>query len=123
MVLPAPGDRRHYGNIITIADRGCFLLQVTHVLVIQINIYEGAKLALVGVKVAAKVGMARHQAGKRLANVACLHLHRGLLPGILAKRGGDVDFGHRLYMMPHPRLKIHHGSDFGLGVQRFWTEL
>ncbi len=110
MFLPAPGYRRHYGNIITIADRGRFLLQIAHVLVIQIDVYKSAQLALVGVKVAAKVRMARHQAGERLANVACLHLHRGLFSSVLPERGGDVDFGHRLYMMPHPRPKIQqHG--------------
>jgi len=84
VALTAPGDRRHYGNGITLFDGGGVFLQVTNVLIVEVNVNEGAKLAVVGIEVAAEIGMLVYEGGEGVGYRTSLHLDRRLLPGILA---------------------------------------
>ena len=79
----ASSDRRHYGNGITVFDRGGFFLQVADVFVIEVDIDESAQFAIVGVEMPTQVGMPRHETRKRIGDGIALHLYRGLLSGIL----------------------------------------
>src|SRR5882724_6497564 len=54
----------------------------------------------------AQVGMLGDQIGKGVANGASLDLNRRLLASVLAQGGGDLDLGHRLYMMPQDGQEI-----------------
>ena len=47
--------------------------------------------------------------GKGVANGASLDLNRRLLASVLAQGGGDLDLGHRLYMMPQDGQEIQPG--------------
>jgi acetate kinase len=46
------------------------------------------------------------QVGKSVSDSAGLDVYSGLFAGILAEGRGDLDPGHRLYMMPQERLEI-----------------
>ena len=54
----------------------------------------------------AQVRVLGNKIRKRVANSAGLDLNRRLLPSILAQGGGDLDLGHRLYMMPQEGYEI-----------------
>src|SRR5579884_3184099 len=49
--------RRHNRNIVPIGNGGCFLLKISHIFIVQIDIHEGAQLALVGIKMPAQIWM------------------------------------------------------------------
>jgi len=83
-LLPASGDRRHYRNTITIFDRGRFFLQVTHVIIIEVDIHKGAQFTVLGIEVPVQVGMFSGQTGQSLSDSASLNFHRRLLTGVLA---------------------------------------
>ena len=93
-VSPASSNRRHYRNSITVLNcRGLFL-QVADVFVIQVNVDERTEFAVVGVKMPAQVRVLGNQPGQGFRDGAGLDLDRGLLAGVLAQRGGYVDFCH-----------------------------
>src|SRR6202167_2240776 len=91
---PASGNRRHYRNSITVLDCSGFFLQVTNVLVIQVNIHKRTEFPIVGVKMPAQVRVLGNQSGQGFSNGSGLNLDRRLLSSVLAQRGGDVDFCH-----------------------------
>src|SRR5438270_7412441 len=90
----ASSNGRHYGNTIIILQRGRFLLQVADVFVVEVNVHKGAQLAVLGVEMAAQVGMPGNQAVEGLADIRGADVHRGLLVGVLAERSGDVNLCH-----------------------------
>src|ERR1041385_3417430 len=92
--LPASGDGRHYGNSITVLHRSGFLLQVTDVFVIHINVDEGAKFTVIGIQMAAQVRMLGDQVGQGISHCTRLYVHRRLLSGVLAQGRWDMDFWH-----------------------------
>jgi hypothetical protein len=103
---PASRDGRHNGNTITVFHRGGFLLEIANVLIVQVDVDEGAQLPVVGIKMTAQVGMLGDEIGKGGANGTSLNLNRRLLASILAQGSGDLDLGHRLYMMPQEGREI-----------------
>jgi hypothetical protein len=97
---PASGDRRHYRNSITVRDCGSVFLKIADVFIVEINIHKRPKFTLIRVKMTAQVRMLGDEVGKGIADGAGLDVNRRLLASVLAKGGGDLDLGHRLYMMP-----------------------
>src|ERR1700734_1144985 len=91
----ASGDRRHNRNVITFAHRSCFLLQVTDVFIVDIQVDESAQLAFVRVKMPPHIGMLRHQCIHGFSDRGRGNLHRGLFPNILAQRRRNVNLAHR----------------------------
>ena len=90
--VTAPGDRGHNRNIIILADRSRFFLQVTNVFVIQVNIYEGAQFAVIRVEVTAQVRMLDNKSVQRLTYRGRLYRYSILLICVLPKRSWDVYF-------------------------------
>jgi len=87
-------NRRHYRNVITVPNGGCFLLQVAHVFVIQVNIDESAQLAVFSVKMATEIGMIANKAAQSFSNGRTFHINRRLLAGILPQRRRNMDLRH-----------------------------
>src|ERR1700687_2003117 len=99
-MLSASRDGRHNGNTITVLHRRGFLLEIADVLVVKVDIDESAQLPVIRIKMTAQVGMLGDQVRKGAANGASRNFNRRLLASVLAQGGGDLDLGHRLYMMP-----------------------
>ncbi len=98
--LPASGDRRHNGNVITVLHRSGVFLQVADILVIEVNVDKSAQFAVVGIEMAAQFRMLGDQVRERIADGPAGHLDRSLFARILPQRGWNMDLGHRPYMMP-----------------------
>ena len=90
----ASRDRWDDGNAVTVLERGRFLLHVTDVFIVEVDIHKGTQLAVVSVKVPAKIGMLRHHRVQRLTHGSGLHFHRRLLAHVLPQRRWDMDFAH-----------------------------
>ncbi len=92
--LAASGDRRHDGDIITILHRRSIFLQVTDVFVVEIDVDESAQFAIIGIEMAAQIGMLGHQFGQRRTDRFGIEFDRGVLSSILSQRRGNVDLSH-----------------------------
>jgi hypothetical protein len=86
--------RRHYRNVITVANGGRLLLQVANVFVIQVNIDERAQLAVFSVEMAPEIGMIGDEPAQGFSDGRTFHVNRRLLAGILPQRRGDMDLRH-----------------------------
>ena len=58
--LAAPGNRRHDRDIITVLYRCGIFLQVSDVLIVEINIDESAQFTFICIQMAAQIGMLSH---------------------------------------------------------------
>jgi hypothetical protein len=96
LLQTASGNRRHYRNSITVPDCGGFFLQVADVFVIQVDIHKRAQFAVFGVKMPPQVRVFRNQSGQGLGDGPSVNLDRRLLTGVLAQRGGYLNFAHSL---------------------------
>jgi len=94
-IFSASSNGRYDGNVITVLHRGRLLLQVANVLIIEIQIHEGAQLAIVRIQMPPKLWMLRHQVVHGLTHGRTLHLHRRLFTYILAQRRRDVNLAHK----------------------------
>src|SRR5262249_37442098 len=103
----ASGDGGHDGDVITVFEGGSVFLEITHVLVVDIDIHKGAEFAVLCIEMTPQVGMLADQGGKRFAHGCGWKLHRSLLPGILAQGRGNMNLRHRPERMPQGRRKIH----------------
>jgi len=79
--------------VITVFEHGGFLLEVAHVLVIDVDVYERAQLAVLSVKVALQVGMPRDQASERFATVFAGTSIEAVSPNTGAAET-NLDLGH-----------------------------
>ena len=53
----ASGDGGDDGNRITVVERGGFFVQVAHVFVVDVDVDEGAELAVIVIEMTLQVGM------------------------------------------------------------------
>ena len=90
--MPPASDRRDDGERVPVLNRSRIILEVTDVVVVEVNIHEGAQFALVVVKVLAKVGIGGRKAAQSLADCGRWHFDGGLLAGILTQWGGNQYF-------------------------------
>lgn len=95
-IKAAASDRRHDRDRIAVGDRGRFLLHITNVFVVEVNVHKGAQFAVFGVKVALQLRMLRDQSGQRFSDRARLHVNSSLLARVLAQWRWNVDFAHSL---------------------------
>ncbi len=61
---------------------------------VQVHVDEGAKLALVGIKMTAQVGVLGDESAKGLADGRAADFDSRLLACILTQWRGNVDLGH-----------------------------
>ena len=88
MRLAASGDGGHDGNGITILHGRGFFLQVANVLVIQVDVHEGAQLAILGVEMAPQLRMLGDQTGEGIADRAGLNPTAACFPAYCRKGVG-----------------------------------
>src|ERR1700690_4542572 len=81
-------NRRHYRNVITVFHRGCVLLQVADVFVVEVHVDEGAELAVVVIKMTAQVGVLGDESAEGLADGRAADVNSRLFPGVLAQWRG-----------------------------------
>src|SRR5689334_17024921 len=80
------GNRRNDRQIVALLYRSIlFSIEVTNIFVVQVDIYEGAQLAIVGVEVPLQIRMLCCELRKRVAHRRGAHIDRGLFGGILPK--------------------------------------
>ena len=89
----ASRDGRHNRNTITVLYRRGFLLQIANVLVVKVDVDEGAQLAVIGIKMTAQVRMLGDQVGKGSADGAGLDLNGRLFASVLAQGRRNLDLG------------------------------
>src|SRR5437764_10016657 len=89
-IARASGDRRDDGQAVAFLHWGGFFLQVTNVLVVEINVDESAQLPVIGVKMAFQLAVLGDEGIQRLAHGGGAHLHAGALAGIRPQRSGNM---------------------------------
>ena len=80
--------------MVSVGDRRCFLLQIAHILIVEINIDERTELAFIGIKMSAQVGMLGNQSAQGFTDGRAADFNRRLLTGILPQRRRNVDLRH-----------------------------
>jgi hypothetical protein len=94
-------------------------LQVADVLVVDVEVDEGAELAVVGVEMAAEFGMLDQQGIHGFSYGYAVHFNRGLLAYVLPQGSGYMNLAHDVrIMMPRRNGKIQVGVAGSPGLGR-----
>ena len=86
--LSAPGNRRHDRDIITVLHRCCIFLQVSDVLIVEVNVYESPQFTFICIQMAAQIRMQRHQFSQCRSHSFGIELHRACFPAYWRKGVG-----------------------------------
>src|SRR5581483_1191995 len=105
-------DRGHNGNGVALPHRGVLLLQVADIFVVEVHVDKGTQLTVLGIKMAAQLGMCRGELPEGIPHGAGLHLDGIFLIRILAERSRNQDF-HRLSSLFRCGAKPGDSSLFG----------
>src|SRR5579859_1754787 len=90
--LTAAGDGWDDGEFVVVGGFGGFLAgQIADVVVVEVDVDEGAQLAVGGVEVLAEVGICGDQLGQSLADGVSGNVYGLLASGVGAQRRGDMD--------------------------------
>src|SRR5580692_5166651 len=91
----AAGDRRHDADRIAVFGGRVFLLQVTNILVIEVDIHEAANAAVIGVKVLAQIRVGSGKLCQGLPDSGRIELHACLLACKLPQGSRNLElYGH-----------------------------
>src|SRR5205823_3786285 len=88
---PARNARNNADDIVRRQGSG-FLVHITNVLLVHIDVDEAAQLAIVREQVAAQTGMQPGERAESLGNGGAGNFYFGILPGIGTERRRDQDF-------------------------------